>query len=115
MGVSPSGFGVPSGPGDPAGVDRGVFSASFSRLSKFEGGGRLGVEFTAGVLAESCVPFTEVGVPAAKSMTACCAVGSGSFGDPSYRSTERGMTDLCLCSLCEWSNIEGLKKPCDVQ
>lgn len=86
---------MPSGSGEPATDDRGVASVPFKVLRKLVCCERAGVDITAGVADDSWVPFTVVGeLPAAKSMTACWAVDSGSLGAPSYRSVERRTTVL---------------------
>ena len=118
IGVSRSGFGVllPSGPGEPATDDRGVPSLSLRRPRRLKGFGcgRWGVETGAVLLTGSCAPFmvATTGLPAAASMMAICACEMGSFGEPSYRSTERGTTFLLFSSFRAFSKIEGLKKPC---
>jgi hypothetical protein len=53
MGVSRSGFGVPSGPGEPATEDRGVASLSARRLRRLKDGGFCGVAAT----VAGSVPF----------------------------------------------------------
>jgi hypothetical protein len=65
------------------------------------------------LIAGSCVPFTVVraGLPAAAPMMAIWAWETGSFGELSYRSTERGTTFLRFSSLRAFSKIDGLKKP----
>jgi hypothetical protein len=118
IGVSRSALGVaaPSGPGEPATDDFGVFSFSLRRPRRLKGlgCGRCGVEIGAVLLTASCVPFTlaTMGLPAAVSMTASCACERGSLGDPSYKSTDRGITFLRFSILRAFSNMVGLKRPC---
>jgi hypothetical protein len=70
---------------------------------------------TAAVLLESDAPFRReatTGLPAEASMTAIWACEMGSLGDPSYRSTERGITRRRFSSFLVLSKMEGLKRPC---
>ena len=74
---------MPSGAGEPAIDDLGVFSLSLRRPMKLSWGARWGVAVTARPLVVSCVPFTERDLPPAVSMTAIWAMEMGSFGEPS--------------------------------
>lgn len=87
------------------------FSVRRPRRLKGFGIGRWGVETGR---EGSAVPLTAAttGLPAAASRIAICACEMGSFGEPSYRSTERGTTLRRFRSLPELSKMDGLKRPC---